>query len=161
MHPRNSRDYGEANNFGHTLINLWCNFYIHFANGRSRSDPHWNYTCITPNGCSVVDYILVSSRIFYNILDDFEVIPYDSESNHFPLNIIVDIFQSAAQCTMNISIKHRSSKQRPTWWDMECDTAKSKKNSLLLTFRKCKTNEGTQWYVVENYGEGPTWYSCM
>ena len=44
-----------------------CN-QIRILNGRCFGDSSGNFTCIKPNGCSVVDYVLVSQNLFHDIL---------------------------------------------------------------------------------------------
>ena len=86
--PRNSCDLGDVNKYGQSLISLCHSRNIHLANGRMESDQNGNYTCIAPNGCSVVDYIILSSELL-RVLIDFDVVPYDSDSCHLPLRCVL------------------------------------------------------------------------
>ena len=52
---RNSRDQTE-NAFGLSLIKLCKTYGIHILNGRLHDDKDGNFTCVTHNGASVVDY---------------------------------------------------------------------------------------------------------
>ena len=54
-------------------------------------------TCCTPNGTSIVDYMIVSSDLFINITD-FRILHFD-ESNHFPLTCNISIGKSTGHCT--------------------------------------------------------------
>ena len=81
--PRISKDK-EINVFGRSLLDLCCTFGIHMLNGRLGSDTGvGDYTCITHNGTSTVDYVLVSSSLFYQVLDF--TIDTRVESDHMPL----------------------------------------------------------------------------
>ena len=56
-------------------------------------------TCCTPNGSSIVDYMIVSSDLFNNITD-FCILIFD-ESNHFPLTCNINIGKSTGNCTVS------------------------------------------------------------
>ena len=79
---RQSKD-NIINNFGRSLIELCKSFGIHMLNGRVLNDNEGNFTCTANNGCSLVDYVIVSSNLFTNIL--YFDIGLRSESDHFPL----------------------------------------------------------------------------
>ena len=53
--PRVSKD-SVVNEFGYSLIDLCTELNIHVLNGRTNGDSTGNYTNITENGCSIVDY---------------------------------------------------------------------------------------------------------
>ncbi|XP_077996531.1 uncharacterized protein LOC144449832 [Glandiceps talaboti] len=73
-----------VNTFGRTLLSLCATFNLHIVNGRSGSDVNnGDFTCISNNGASVVDYVLVSTSLF-NLISDF-CIDLRTESDHFPL----------------------------------------------------------------------------
>ncbi len=42
---------------------------MRIANGRSNGDSHGEFTCFTPRGCSVIDYLIVSAELLPNILN--------------------------------------------------------------------------------------------
>ena len=71
------------NRFGLSLIELCCTYGIHTVNGRLFSDTDGNFTCLTHNGTSVVDYMLASTNLF-DLFTDFGVDDKD-DSIHFPL----------------------------------------------------------------------------
>ena len=79
---RNSKD-NTLNNFGHSLIELCKSFGIYILNGIICNDQEGNFTCTSNNGCSLVDYVIVSSNLFTNITS-FDI-GLRSESDHFPL----------------------------------------------------------------------------
>ena len=81
---RNDKDNEKSNSFGRSLVDLCCTHDIHILNGRLFNDYLGNYTCITNNGKSVVDYHIASSEIF-QCLTFFNVVDCD-ESDHFPIH---------------------------------------------------------------------------
>ncbi|MEW8484145.1 MAG: hypothetical protein AB2705_03135 [Candidatus Thiodiazotropha sp.] len=83
---RNSKDKVQ-NNFGLYLIDLCKSFGGHIVNGRLAGDKHGEITCIANEGCSIVDYLIVSSKVF-SFISSFEV-GDRTESVHFPLQFKV------------------------------------------------------------------------
>ena len=65
--PRNSLDRKHPNKSGKLLTDLCKETGLRLLNGRTLGDLHGKYTCITYNGCSVVDYTLVSSSLLQGI----------------------------------------------------------------------------------------------
>ena len=55
---RNNKDCDRCNVFGQTLVDLCCVHNIHIMNGRFHDDVDGNFTCLTSNGCNVVDYLI-------------------------------------------------------------------------------------------------------
>ena len=53
---------------GRRLIDVCIGNQLRFLNGRCFGDMFGWYTCFTPNGCSVVDYTIVSESILDQIL---------------------------------------------------------------------------------------------
>ena len=63
-------------------------FDVHIGNGRFFGDKDGDYTCITPKGCSVVDYILLSTELF-QCVDDFSVVQDQlTNSVHLPITCV-------------------------------------------------------------------------
>ena len=60
---RNNMDL-QYNNFGKSLVNFCCLHSVHIVNGRLHGDTRGNFTCITHNGASTVDYHLAFSHLF-------------------------------------------------------------------------------------------------
>ena len=54
----------QYNNFGKSLVNFCCLHSVHIVNGRLHGDIRGNFTCITHNGASTVDYHLAFSHLF-------------------------------------------------------------------------------------------------
>lgn len=81
--PRNNKDSERTNSFGKSLIELCCSHSIHILNGRMHEDVVGNYTCLTYNGASVVDYHVISSELFSCI--SYFNIEMRGESDHMPL----------------------------------------------------------------------------
>ncbi len=65
----------------------------------------------------------------------FEMIHSNVESG---VNALTEIYQSAAECMRSCSRLPRAINDTKTyakWWDVECDSMKSRKNTLLRKFR--------------------------
>ena len=81
--PRVSRDK-TSNRFGDSLLDLCKGTNQRIVNGRWSGDPG-NFTCLTYNGASVVDY-LVTHLDNFDALSDFGVGDFTTFSNHAPLS---------------------------------------------------------------------------
>ncbi len=57
------------NNYGKKLADICCIYGIHALNGRLFNDSKGNFTCVTHNGASVIDYMLASSELFSYFCD--------------------------------------------------------------------------------------------
>ena len=79
---RNSKDQSE-NNFGLALIKLCKTYGIHIMNGRLHNDMDGDFTCVTHNGESVVDYFIASSNRF-QYCTEFDIGDM-YQSIHFPV----------------------------------------------------------------------------
>ena len=87
---RVSKD-SETNVFGRFLLALCCSFSLHILNGRSGNDAGvGDYTCITHNGASVVDYVLVPTPLFDKVTH-FSIVTR-VESDHLPLSFKLPCF---------------------------------------------------------------------
>ena len=62
MKPRISQD-AKVNTIGKYLVDMCISFRLRFLNGRHRGDYWGKFTCFTPRGCSVVDYVIVSAEL--------------------------------------------------------------------------------------------------
>ncbi|KAK6188627.1 hypothetical protein SNE40_004767 [Patella caerulea] len=74
IQQRYSRD-GVIDTRGRELIDTCIGNQLRFLNGRVLGDLFGNYTCYTPNGCSVVDYAIASDCMLNKILY-FSVSPF-------------------------------------------------------------------------------------
>ena len=63
---RNSQE-NTINKQGEDLLDMCKSLDLCIANGRKTGDSFGKYTCIKWNGNSVVDYLLVSKYIFYQV----------------------------------------------------------------------------------------------
>ena len=70
-YPRGSLDLG-SNTYGDKLLDLCQSVPLRICNGRKLGDVVGSYTCYLNNGHSVVDYCLVSPRI-YHLVSSFTV----------------------------------------------------------------------------------------
>jgi hypothetical protein len=60
---------------GKNLLYYCISYQLRILNGRVLGDAFGKYTCFTPQGCSVVDYVIVSEgildQILYFCINDF------------------------------------------------------------------------------------------
>ena len=80
--PRQSKD-SRCNTFGRSLINMCCTHDLHVLNGRF-NDHLGNFTCVSGDGASVVDYMIACENLF-RYVTFFSVLNRD-ESDHFPIS---------------------------------------------------------------------------
>jgi hypothetical protein len=88
--PRNSKD-STVNTFGYDLIDMCHALSVHVLNGRVTGDEQGEFTHVSRQGASVIDYMAVSSDMFTNV-KHFTVIDRQ-ESDHFPI-----------QCTLQVTL---------------------------------------------------------
>ena len=85
FYARNSLD-SIINNYGRELIDMCIASDLRIVNGRVGHDNSGMFTCLTPQGNSVVDYTIGSEDMF-NIISDFEVGRPSHYSDHCPLTL--------------------------------------------------------------------------
>ncbi len=78
------------NTFGRKLMNLINETHLIIVNGRKVRDYTGRKTCYTYNGSSTVDYCIVSSQLFCNILR-LNVLDQDWFSDHCPITTALKI----------------------------------------------------------------------
>ncbi len=78
------------NPFGRKLMNLLNETHLIIVNGRKLGDYTGRKTCYTYNGSSTVDYCIVSSQLFCNILR-LNVLYQDWFSDHCPITTALKI----------------------------------------------------------------------
>ncbi|CAG2188898.1 unnamed protein product [Mytilus edulis] len=83
--PRNNLDPKRINNSGRCLLDLCKETSLTILNGRTIGDLHGKQSCITYNGCSLVDYTLVSFDLL-SLVGYFEIHDLTSLSNHCPIS---------------------------------------------------------------------------
>ncbi len=81
--PRQTKDRIRYNSFGRSLVELCRLLNVHMLNGRTNGDRHGEFTCTANDGCSLVDYNIVSTELFESI-NTFRI-EDRCESDHFPL----------------------------------------------------------------------------
>ena len=85
---RNNMDTKRLNTSGKFLIDLCKESSLRLLNGRSGGDIFGKFTCYTYNGCSLVDYAVVSAHMLCKIAK-FQVHDFTSLSNHCPISCSV------------------------------------------------------------------------
>ena len=84
--PRNNLDQKRTNNSGKLLLNTCKETGMRIVNGRTTGDLFGKQTCITYNGCSLVEYTMVSSDLL-NRIGCFKVHDFTSLSDHCPISV--------------------------------------------------------------------------
>lgn len=84
------------NKFGDSLIDMCLINNIHMLNGRAGSDKSGQWTFISGTGKSLIDYMLLSSTLFDNIIK-FEVDSALTISDHFPLKATLKLNKDPLQ----------------------------------------------------------------
>ena len=100
--PRNNLDPKLINNSGKHLLNLCKESGLRILNGRTIGDLQGKHTCITYNGCSVIDYMLVSIELL-DLVCYFEVNEFTSLSNHCAIScslLMGFTSQNVTQCQL-------------------------------------------------------------
>lgn len=82
--PRNNLDTKRLNNSGKSLLSLCRESGLRIVNGRTIGDLLGNFTSIHYNGCSVVDYTLVSMNLLKSVRH-FKVHEFSALSDHCPI----------------------------------------------------------------------------
>ena len=97
---RQSKDK-TVNSYGRDLLELCKASNIRVMNGFFNGNDTDKFTCFTPIGQSVVDYLLCSESMF-NILKNFEILSKLAESDHTPLYFSFNIAQNETHALRNI-----------------------------------------------------------
>ena len=82
--PLPSKDQ-TVDNFGESLIHLCIEFNVHVLNGRMCKDLKGEVTNVKNIGTSVVDYIVLSSELFPNVIDFEFLHNCNIFSDHLPV----------------------------------------------------------------------------
>ena len=82
---RNNLDKKATNKSGKLLLELCKESSLRIMNGRTLGDLPGNYTCLTYNGCSVVDYSIASLDLFKSV-GNFQVHDFTPISDHCPIS---------------------------------------------------------------------------
>ena len=82
--PRNNLDTKHSNNSGKLLLSICRETSLRIINGRMIGDLLGNFTSIHYNGCSVVDYTLVSESLLKSVIH-FKVHDFTALSDHCPI----------------------------------------------------------------------------
>ena len=71
--PQRTNQDVQTNTQGKRLIDLCISSGIRILNGRHNGDPSGKFTCYTPRGCSVVDYVVMSENLLYTVEEFYTV----------------------------------------------------------------------------------------
>ena len=143
--PRVNSDK-EINVFGRNLITICHEFNLCVCNGRLGNDRNLGtYTCITHNGASVVDYVLVS-HVTAKFITNFEVSDISEFSIHFPLTFSLNCRQVPETTSKLVTKKSFQLDKRMKYkWDAQKEgeflTKLRGKESFLNTLKPTNTQE--------------------
>ena len=65
-------------------------FMLVVVNGRHSGDPCGSFTCYTPRGCSVVDYVVMSADLYSSVVE-FSIGELPLYSDHCPLHLVLNL----------------------------------------------------------------------
>ena len=99
--PRNNLDSKRINNSGKHLLNVCKEAGLRILNGPTTCDLFGRPTCFTCNGCSLVDYTIVSNELLHSI-GFFQVQDFTALSNHCPI-VCGLISKCNTECTTSYS----------------------------------------------------------
>ena len=88
--PQRKNQDVQTNTQGKRLINLCISSGIRILNGRHNGDPSGKFTCYTPRGCSVVDYVVMSENLLYTV-EEFSISDLPVYSDHCTLHFAMNI----------------------------------------------------------------------
>ena len=78
-----------VNTQGRHLLDLCIGSRMRIVNGRHGGDSKGKFTCYTPRGCSVVDYLIVSAELQQRIIS-FQIAELKSYSDHCPIQFKIE-----------------------------------------------------------------------
>ena len=141
---RNSQD-SIANGQGENLLDLCVSSRLRMLNGRYLGDILGNYTCITYNGFSVVDYAIVSEGLLPSV-KYFQTHDFNYLSDHAKIELYLrcncNIFES------NIFANENWSKSYTYKWDTE-----NSKQKLLDCFSEEKMINDILKFETETFSD--------
>ena len=128
---RKSKDI-QVNAQGRCLLDMCVSSGMRIVNGRHHGDRNGEYTCHTPRGSSVVDYVVVSSGLF-DTIESFCVDDLPLFTDHCPLRIDLNVKHNMRTKRKLQHKEHRTQPIMSRWlW-----SAKMKEDFL----QKLKNNE--------------------
>ena len=116
---RSNRDC-KLNAEGKPFIELTTSLGLIILNGRSLGDSFGNFTCTKYNGCSTIDYICTSERIFGDILY-LKVCGQTIHSDHKPLSCALQLHSRMAYLSDPASFTFEDA-PRPIKWNKDAST---------------------------------------
>ena len=121
--PRQSKDTG-VNPQGRILLDLCISARMRIINGRTTGDSAGEYTCYTPRGCSVVDYLIVSADLLPKIVN-FRVGTLPDYSDHCPLVFNVPVLVTSTRQPLEEQSSYTNvnthAMSRPLKWDKQVE----------------------------------------
>ena len=97
----------KVNKFGHQLNNFCQTYDCTIVNGRFGKDANnGHFTFINQNGCSVIDYFIVSNELI-SIIHDFEILSYP-DSTHLPVLLNLECPSIGARRMEDVNHHHNT-----------------------------------------------------
>lgn len=84
---RNSKDT-HTNSYKNDLLDLVIGYKMIILNGRTIGDLYGDYTCVKWNGCSLIDYGIISSNLIRSVTS-FKVLNFTEFSDHKPIKLSI------------------------------------------------------------------------
>ena len=125
------------NNFGRCLIDLCIQSSLVILNGRTMGDLNGMFTCYKHNGCSTVDYSIVSKHLFESV-QYFKVHNLTYLSDHCPIGFSILAHTDLQSYTNTKDIKCNPYPSRFLWND---DAKSEFQSSLELPCMRKKIRE--------------------
>ncbi len=82
--PRQNEDHA-VNQYGKALLGIMNNAHLIIVNGRVLGDTKGAKTCYKYNGSSTVDYVIVSTDLWNNVLT-FRILDWICQDSYNPMN---------------------------------------------------------------------------
>ena len=105
---RHSQDK-TINTFGSSLLYTCSALDLCILNGTCNGDRHGGYTYISDNGCSVIDYFLMSRSLYANVFDECKLEVLErTECKHLPVRLTLKV-----ENDNNVKETNRNEQQKP------------------------------------------------
>ena len=133
------------NGFGKTLLNMCTSLNLCIINGMCYGDQQGRYTYVCDRGCSVIDYILMSSDLFATLFDLCSLnVVGDFSSKHMPIVFSV-LFPKENENSTEI-VKEKIFVEKYVWQD---EKSEQYNNAFLTDRLKLMLDEAIQLIYID------------
>ena len=137
LHKRKSKDK-TINSFGKSLLDFCFLFNLCLMNGSCASDPEGEFTFVSFQGSSVIDYFLVSRELCNNC--DFKVLD-EVFSWHLPVTLTCFNNYAKTDTLPSNLLDNYKVEERIIWSDENIDAYKTELNSVNFVEKINKANQ--------------------